>query len=589
MPENKAMRQLSAAVFVFLALCFSCSPEEPPELPALILGFPPAFDIKVISEARNPNAIFCRASIKGRIHNAVAIPPRGQLEMDIDPLEGESLRFSYGLLDQALPYASGPIRFYLKEVYPGGGERGIWDAVIDPLDNSLSNSWRDSEARLFASERQGSLVFGTDSLTWGAVISNPRLVQSTHDSKPSIIFILIDACRPDHLGCYGHARNTSPNLDALAARGTRFENVMTASPFTLTSVASIFSGLYPWDHGIIFSKGLVYGRDVPNMVELLRDAGYITAAFSGTYFRFSINGFDRGFDVFDETCAESFFRDSADCLASKAARWISNHSGEPFFIYMHLVDPHAPYYAPDSFRNRFTEGLGFDHAIVKMGDAARFGDGRKWYQIPMSPTARDIEYLEALYDGEISYADAALGRDVLIGDILDSARERAILLVTADHGEAFYEHERLEHRASLYDETLKVPLIIAGPGIPRGRVVKQQARTIDLMPTLLDLVGIDQAAGITGRSLAPALRGQTLNAEPAAALRCLSIKREHYEYALRMPDEKILLKVPEGKIEVYDLALDPGEKNDLSATDAERTNRLRKKLDEIIGTGSGQR
>ncbi len=572
-----------AVFMLFFVLIFSCK-EEPKDLRSTIAGFAPAEIMEGLSPARNPDAIFCRARLCGQIRNAVAIPPGGLVSMDARYASGDRVRFGYGVLDQAIGRVPGPVSIYLKERDERGLERTLWEASLDPVREPADRGWHEADVRLGGShQRAGRLCFGTDSQQdWGPAIANPRVVSVRDISRQSVIFILIDACRADHLGCYGYFRDTSPHLDGIAHRGTRFETAITGSGFTLTSVASMFSGLYPWQHGVIFTKGLRYPAQIPDMIGLFKAGGFMTAGFSGTYFRFSVNGFDRGFDVFDEVCANSFFYESADCLIRRAMNWLSAHADEPFFLYLHLVDTHAPYYPPEPFQSRFrSAGLGFDHSAVEFGDAGRFGDGRRWYQVPLKPSEADLEYLKTLYDGEIAYADER------IGQMLNSLRDRGLLdniivLVTADHGEAFYEHRNIEHRGSLYDEVLKVPLIFAGPGIPRGRVVHDQVRTIDFLPTLLDLAGIPVPAGIQGRSLVPLFKDQALSPEPALAFRCLSLKKEHYEYAFRDSREKLFLQMPVMRFELYDLLRDPDEEHDLSSADPQRTRDLFLRLDAMI-------
>ncbi len=563
------MAQVLGAVII--ACSFSCK-QETADLRTMIASFQPAEKIEGISPARNPDAIFCRARLEGQIRNAIALPPGGSATMDGARAAGSRLRFSFGVLEQAIGETRGPVRFYLEEKDSNGNCRIVWEAALDPAKDKSDSGWHEAEVRIGDSP-VNTIVFGTEIESWGAVFANPRFVSLDDRSRPSVMFLLIDALRPDHLGCYGYSRVNSLQIDETASRGARFETAITASPFTLTSIASIFSGLYPWDHGVIFTRDLRYPAEAPSLVEKFREAGYSTAAFSGTYFRFSASGFDRGFDVFDEACAESFFYESADCLVQKAGQWLDRHSDEPFFLYMHFADPHAPYYPPEPFRSRFSANLEYDHKAVELGDAGRFGDGKKWYQLPLRPTDRDIEYLKALYDGEIMYSDHMIGL-MLSGLKSRSRMDNINILITADHGEAFYEHGSVEHRGLLYDEVLKVPLIIAGQGVPRGKMYREQVRTMDFMPTLLDLAGISLPGGIEGRSLVPLLQGLPLAAEPALSFRCLSLKKEQYEYSYRNPDEKLLLRLPEGKAELYDLVRDPLERFDLTSSDKERTGSL---------------
>jgi arylsulfatase len=438
------------------------------------------------------------------------------------------------------------------------GDKTLWEQTLAPARDLGQRGWQ--EVLLPCETVLGERVaLNSNARDYGALVT--PLEASRPDSRPRVIFILVDALRPDHLGAYGYSRPTSPNLDTLAASGVRFENAITASVFTLTSVASIFTGRYPWEHGVIFTRNLHLPASLPVLAQEFQKQGYSTAAFSGTYFRFSLEGFDRGFQVFDESCAQAFFRDSADCLNRSALPWLQAHADEPFFLYLHYVDTHAPYYAPEPFRHRFTQGHRPDHNAAGLGDAARFGDGRKWFQVPLRPTPADLEYLKDLYDGEIAYADAR------IGEILKFLRQSGqmdstFILVTADHGEAFQEHGELEHRKTLYDEALKVPLILAGPGLPRGKVIIAQVRTLDFGATLLGLAFDDRIILGEGRSLKPLGEGLPLAPEPALAAAYLG--KEQRIYALRAPEWKLIVRYPGRNLELYHLADDPLEKRNLA-------------------------
>jgi arylsulfatase A-like enzyme len=307
------------------------------------------------------------------------------------------------------------------------------------------------------------------------------------------------------------------------------------------------------------------------LAERFQTQGYLTAAFSGTYFRFSLEGFDRGFDLFDESCAQAFFRDSADCLNRAVLPWLNAHADEPFFLYLHYVDTHAPYYAPEPFRRRFAADHHPDHDAAGLGDAARFGDGRRWYQLPLRPSPRDLEYLQDLYDGEVAYADAKIGE--LVDFLRQSQRlDSTIILVSADHGESFQEHGELEHRKTLYEETMKVPLILAGPGVPHGRVIAEQVRTLDFGPTLLGLARNDPSALGHGRDLRPLLHGAYLAGEPALAGAYLA--RQERIYALRTNEWKLIARYPGPKFELYRLRDDPLELRNLASSNPPELNLL---------------
>lgn len=418
----------------------------------------------------------------------------------------------------------------------------------------------------------------------GAWLAHPCFQKP--DKPRMVVFILIDALRADVLGAYGRTPSPSPQIDRMGRRGVVFERAYTASPFTLTSVASIFTGGYPWQHNVMFSEagGLVLDDAVPKLVERFHEKGYHTAAFSGTYFFMSRNGYAEGFDHFDEACAGAFFRKSAECLNSRIIPWIEQHQGEDLFLYIHYVDPHAPYYPPKKFRKKYVGDMKkpfFDD--VSLGEIGQFGSHRAWYQFWRSPSDYDIKYLHALYLSEVEYVDQKVGTLVkeLSAGWRRSGREKgeSVFLVTADHGEAFYEHGEMDHVADLHEPVMRVPLIMFGDGVPQGKTVTEQVRTIDFMPTLLALSGMEVRGQIPGRSLVPLMQGKEWQTEPAAAVHFLDLEPE---YVMVAWPYKIFCRPEENEVELYNLEKDPGEKNDLADHNPEKRKEMQKLLQHLL-------
>jgi len=568
---------------ILLIALFTACPKPPaPDIETILRAQPPAQlpAHSLLQPAVRPGSpsaadlLLRRVNLLGQIRTALALAPAQTLPLVLpsEPQPPCSIRFALGLLPQYWERHPQPVNFQMV-----AGDKTLWEQTLAPARDLEQRSWQEVTLACEAVPGQ-SAELKSDARDYGALVT--PLQVSRPGPRPSVIFILVDAMRPDHLGAYGYSRPTSPHLDTLAASGVRFENAITASVFTLTSVASIFTGRYPWEHGVIFTRNLHLPTSLPVLAQEFQKQGYFTAAFSGTYFRFSLEGFDRGFQVFDESCAQAFFRDSADCLNRAALPWLQAHAHQPFFLYLHYVDTHAPYYAPEPFRHLFTQGHRPDHDAAGLGDAARFGDGRKWYQVPFRLTPADLEYMKDLYDGEIAYADAR------IGEILDLLRQSGqmnstLILVTADHGESFTEHGELEHRKTLYDEALKVPLILAGPGLPAGKVIADQVRTLDFGATLLGLAFSDRIILGEGRSLKPLGEGLPLapvfdpeapfglSSRPKAdrrepALAAAYLGKEQRIYALRTLERKLIVRHAKPQVELYDLRQDPGEQHDLS-------------------------
>ncbi len=429
-----------------------------------------------------------------------------------------------------------------------------------------------------------SILIELDREAENIYVSEPRLIlENDARARPSVYFILVDATRADAVGAYGDRGKSTPNMDSLAKDGVLFERCYTSSPFTLTSVASIFTGLHPWNHRVIFAKdaGLVFRDEIPTLIEDFKRAGYHTAAFSGTYFFMSKNGYAKGFDHFDETCADDFFRGGAECLSARVVPWVEAHVDEPVLVYVHYIDPHAPYYAPPRFRDAAASGLPKPgHEDVVLGEIEQFGSNRKWYQALRKPDAADLEYLRAMYDAELEYVDEEIGK---LLKAIDQRRlaggPEPFILLTADHGEAFYEHGAMDHVADLHDPVMRVPFILKGPGLPKGERAPEAVRTIDYLPTLLDLAGISPSSRTDGVSLRPLLEGDSIRPQPAAAVHFLEGKKE---YALVYWPWKIFHLPDSGTTSLYDLEKDPGEHKDMSALDPERSRAMLEYLEAIL-------
>lgn len=453
------------------------------------------------------------------------------------------------------------------------------------------------------------IAFACDAPGSGAFVAGVRSVVPGPTRLAGLI--IIDALRADGLGIYGAPGNPSPNIDAFARQSAVFMRAHTAAPFTLSSMGSIWTGMWPWQHQVIFTAegGLSLSAEVPSLVTAFRDAGYHTVGFSGAYFSFADNGFARGFELMDESCADQFFYESADCLARRVTSFIESHPDEPLFIYVHFVDTHAPYWPPEPFRSKFTAGLkkpGDDDTARGLID--QFEANRKWWQFYRKPSATDLAWLRGLYQGEVAYVDDRIGP--LLKKLADrcqptdAMRVDCSIFITADHGEAFFEHGQMDHVADLHEPVMRVPLILKF-GDPReyshaAQSVPNQApaRSIDLMPTLLELSGIKAPKIIPGGSLArhlgpwatsrldidssgvgpkpPLEEPTTENSAPAVAIHFV---KGQPEYALVMWPWKLFYRPDSNWLRLYNLEADPKEQNDLSAAKPEKVAELQKELD----------
>lgn len=307
--------------------------------------------------------------------------------------------------------------------------------------------------------------------------------------RPHVILISVDTLRADHLGCYGYARDTSPNIDRLAEKSIRFENAYAQASWTLPSHMSIMTSQYPHVHGVE-QQGQALPESATTLAETLSDAGYRTAAMISWVFVGEKYGFAQGFDQFTELVPPPELVDSGTSAAFKAEQvtdhaieWLSGGHDKPFFLFLHYFDPHINYDAPEPYTTMFDP----DYDGPAKGDFDWITPYIKGlHHNPRRVGMRDLKHLKALYDGEIRYTDAHLGR---LFDALDQSvgLDNCLIVLTSDHGEELDEHGSLEgHQWTLYDEVVHVPLIVHPPGgFDGGAVVKTPAESIDIATTIL--------------------------------------------------------------------------------------------------------
>jgi arylsulfatase A-like enzyme len=376
-------------------------------------------------------------------------------------------------------------------------------------------------------------------------------------ARPNVVLISIDTLRADHLGAYGYARATSPSIDALAADGVLFESAVSPSSWTLPAHASMLSGVSPYRHGAVTSATRIRD-DVPLAAEMLRAHGYRTVGLVNAPFVSRDYGFARGFERFEQR----FEHKRRDVAARHAAVLAAVRALEPpFFLFLHYMDVHSPYRPPKGF-NRFARDRRSTAVFKSLGQRGFLGVQREIRTGRLRVSEDEVQRLVDLYDGEV------LAMDAKVGEIVAAVRSRypdTVFIVTADHGEEFLEHGSIGHSETLYEEVLRVPLIVAGPGIARGVRVAAQVSLLDVVPTVLELVGAPARAGLDGASLAAALRGEAL-ARDGDALVALQTSSHDGKAALRgvrSPARKILHDDRSGRGELYDLARDPGERTNL--------------------------
>jgi arylsulfatase A-like enzyme/Flp pilus assembly protein TadD len=385
-------------------------------------------------------------------------------------------------------------------------------------------------------------------LVFALVLTSPHYGVAAQPAS-NVVLITIDTLRADHLGCYGDASIQTPNIDRLARESARFTHAYTPVPVTLPAHAALFTGAFPLATGMHDFTGNKLPSGAATLAQELRNQGYATAAFIGSAVldsRFGLNrGFDIYFDHFDFRKEEEVHLDAierrADQVVDEALKWLSRNPNRPFFLWVHLYDPHAPYNPPEPFASR---------------------------------------YLSQPYDGEIAFADAQVGR--LFAFLRrQGVFDPSLLVLASDHGESLGEHGEQTHGFFIYDSTLHIPLIIKVPGTP-PRVVRDEVSLVDVMPTLLQAVKIPVPASVQGRSLLGLILGR-----PAA--NTSNLYAESYLPLLHFgwnPLRSVRWQgwkfIETARPELYNTRTDNKEVRNLFSTQQARAQELRDRLNRLV-------
>ncbi len=385
-------------------------------------------------------------------------------------------------------------------------------------------------------------------------------------SSPNVVLITIDALRPDHLGCYGYKRATSPNIDKLAQDGVLFTQAISQTSWTAASLMSLLTSTYPSTHKVD-DWGLVLDQSLVTLAETLKRKNYVTAwGGGGNWIYKEIPSSGRGFDYF-------FDAPEVEGLIEQILEWMVKFKNKKFFIWVHFFDfPHTPYLPPAPYNELFISAeAGKKLPIGK-------GAGGKGF-IPDFAVVNhitDIEYYISQYDGEIAYIDEQLGR------ILDRLKtlnldKNTLVIISSDHGESLGEHNYyFQHGYYLYDQLLKVPLIIKGPKIPRGGVIDQQVQMIDIIPTILSFLKIKTDTEVEGISLLPVILGRENKqiyafSEVSNGLNLKSIRTDGW---------KLIYNLTDDEYELYDLKNDAEETVNLAGIEKKQFEYLKVILEE---------
>jgi arylsulfatase A-like enzyme len=395
----------------------------------------------------------------------------------------------------------------------------------------------------------------------------------------NVILISVDTLRPDHLGCYGYRLPTSPTIDALVARGVRFEQAVCQMPTTAPSFCSILTGTYPHTHGSL-ENGIPLLDDVETLAEVLKSQGYHTAGFVSSYtVSDESSGLARGFEVFDDDFDGK--ERKSDLTNERVFSHLDSLPGGPLFLWVHYFEPHGPYLGHSQVwpASRFQP---LEETVNTMDDA--IAPVPKWVL-----KEKGLEYAIHLYDGEIAYADHRIG-ELLAELAARGLLESSLIVFLADHGESFEHGLYARHGFFLYESSVRIPLALVFPeGKYQGRTIHSLVQSINVVPTICDFLGAPVPDGCEGHSMMPLIKGKEGNSQVTF------IERRQYEeknafqavgnqYAMRVEGWKYI-HATDGEDELYDLRTDPDELRNVIAEEPARASEMLGYLEAWIAAG----
>jgi len=480
---------------------------------------------------------------KDEYRKAVYVHAPSVLNFDVQVPQNASLHFGLGLA------AGGePVTFRVLAQSP---VKELFAATV-----SSSDEWQDYELDLAADGgRKLTLTLRAEARHPGTVgfWANPLVVTRAAKPRLNILVYVIDTLRADHTSLYGYTRDTTPFLKKLGASGVVFADCQAQATWTKPSVASLLTSLYSYTHGIINDSDTI-PSGAATLAENLRAAGYVTASVTASPWAGKITGLQRGFDyVMEFPVIQRYRTDAADRGTDSAAvnkavfPWIDQHRDEPFFLYVHTTDPHAPYRPPAGFEEKFAnpaETAEFNRDYAALRDKGQYGGGTVVSRDGCRRNGIDpdkfIRRATERYDGEILRNDASL--ESLAAKLKQlGLLDNTLIIVASDHGEEFWDHGWTAHGHSLYQELTHAVLLMWNPrllGTPRR--VTEPVQLVDVMPTVLDLAGAKVPDMVQGQSLVPLIRG-------AAFHRRTPVMTSRYQSPQAKPDGY----VPENRINTF--------------------------------------
>lgn len=521
--------------------------------------------------------------------------------------ENAELKFGVGINQPAWDKEGDGVLFEIIIVDEKSQKNVIFSRYIDPKNNVEDRKWFDNSLNLkaFAGQRL-SLVFKTTdgpksnrAYDW-AGWSRPQIVSSyskiLEAKKPlhtNVILISIDALRPDHLSAYGYKKATSPNIDSLAREGVLFKNAIAQASWTLPSHMSLFTSLYPLVHKVKQETKLDSSKIT--LAEVSKGNGYYTAAFVDTVWLSHKYGFNQGFEIYDD-------RGGGTAGVAEINRnvfdFLDEKYNEKFFLFVHIFDVHGPYEPPSPYNRMFYSGNETDPNNHSLDFVKKLGQ----HDYLKLDGITDLKYVISSYDGEIAYVDNELGK--LFNRLKElKIFDNTLIIITSDHGENLFGRQiYIGHGLVLCDDEIKIPLVMKLPkSASKNTVIEEQVQSIDIAPTVLDVLGIPINEQFQGRSLLPLVKGEKNGEERVYAFgeasktgaRFIRTNKWKFISGIRDIDEIILHLRPSDNVNIadriiegeqlYDLENDPLERHNLIEQEKKVANELREKLMNWVG------
>jgi arylsulfatase A-like enzyme len=406
----------------------------------------------------------------------------------------------------------------------------------------------------------------------------PRKAATVHPpaagNQLNVLLITIDTLRADHMSIYGYPRATSPRMDAFARRGVVFEQAYTYWPKTRGSFVGIMTGRFASQTGYSKTHPMLLDFN-PTLASVLKEAGYETVATVDNPNVASALGYSRGFDRYRETWEEKALvteMDRTRAITGDGVRHLRQaRPDRPFLLWLHYVNPHTPYEPPPPWDTAFLDAHSSRGPTLPPVNGFHGGVPKQW-AVP----GKSLGWYVAQYDGEIAAVDAEVGKLI---DALDGSavRDRTLVVITTDHGESLGEHDYyFDHGEDLFDPSMRIPLLVAGPGVEAGRRTDVLATTLDLVPTVLDAVKVSYPPDLVGESLLPALRGERRPDRPR-------LHGQNDRNLLGAWDRRFkIVATPAGegaRYALYDRQSDPGETRDASRARPDQARAERQELE----------